>query len=86
MAFSTIILVGGILLLLMHKKNPTSQGVQLIGGFLTGVGGSGIISYLVGGAHLMHLVVSLGVIAVIAGAWFIYSSRARRKQDSNSLG
>lgn len=86
MAFSTIILIGGILLLLKHRKNPTSQGIKLLGLLLTSAGVSNVALRLVGGDHLMHFVVSLGLLALVAVAWFIYSSRARRKQDSNSLG
>ena len=86
MTFSTIILIGGILMLLMHRRAHNSQTTRLFGFFLSSAGVFGIVFYLVGGGHLMSFVVPLALLVVVTGAWLIYSSRARRKQNSNDLG
>lgn len=86
MAFSTIILIGGILMLLMHRRTHNPQTTNLFGFFLASAGVFGIVFYFVGGGHLMSFVVPLALLAAVAGAWLIYSSRARRKQNSNNLG
>lgn len=86
MAFSTIILVGGILLLLMHLKNRWTDHMLILGTLLTSLGASSITLRLLNGNELMHFLVLLGLLTLLGVAWFIYSLQARRKQHSNHLG
>lgn len=86
MAFATIILVSGILMLLIHWKNRWTDQTLILGTLLTSIGASSITLRLLNGDELMHFLVLLGLLALLGIAWFIYSFQARRKQDSSNLG
>lgn len=84
MAFSTIIIIMGIIFLVTSRTSAGSDNMLNLGVVMLSGGLTSLVTYLIGGGTVASLITVLSLLVIVGGAYAVYMSHTKKIEDQRN--